>query len=303
MAGMICASPARNACSAGQPAKVIAVRQGVISVSGASGGRIPDCNLPRKVQIARQSYSSDDSCHSCAPQLPRSDIDSVSIPESCSLADLSSEASCPLQCPVKMHRQESPPGSGKTNSGEHTPLRRQAGESAHVASIGSPNKQPPRQDKTTVRDEELTTVMMCGVPFSYTRDKLIDLFGSRGFSTQFDFIHMPINFSTTLGVGYVFVNFIPEQAKRFMRAFDGFDGWESFSKKACVTRWSDDQGLEANIGRYRNSPIMGDSVPHAYKPALFRDGVQVPFPAPTKKLRALRCKREKLLSPSVPAWD
>lgn len=282
------------------------VSKGFVSICGASGGRIPDCALPRKVQIARQSYSSDSTTYGGGPQLPRSDTDEISIPESCSLLLLDTDEigiPDPLQCPIKIPRQDSRHLSDETDPSVHSPLRSQAIESAPVTSIDN-NSQSQRQATTIVRDEERTTVMMCGVPFSYTRDKLVDLFVSRGFSTQFDFIHMPINFSTTLGVGYVFVNFTShEQARQFMLTFDGFDGWESFSKKACVTRWSDDQGLEANVSRYRNSPIMGDSVPHAYKPALFRDGVQIPFPEPTKKLRALRCKRQKLLSSSSPVWD
>lgn len=284
MAGVLCYQPAGSACSASLPAKVTTAHRGLVPASSAGEGRAPDCALPRKVQIPR-----------------RSDIDEIIIPESCPRADLSNEAPWPLQCPVRVPRQDS--RRWESDPSVHTPLGSQAIASATVASIDS-NNQSRRQVATIVPDEERTTVMMCGVPFSYARDKLVDLFGSRGFSTQFDFIHMPINFSTTLGVGYVFVNFTShEQARRFMLAFDGFDGWESFSKKACVTRWSDDQGLEANVGRYRNSPIMGDSVPHSYKPALFRDGVQVPFPEPTKKLRALRCKRQKLLSSSSPAWD
>lgn len=298
MAGMLCSPPA--GCSAGQPAKVTPAHRGLVPVAG--DGRAPDCALPRKVEIPRRSYS-DSTAHGGGPRLPRSDIDEISIPETSPLADHSGEAPCPLQCPVKVVPQGSLHRSGEIDPSVHAPLGSAAIESAVVASVYS-NNQSQRQATTIVRDEERTTVMMCGVPFSYTRDKLVDLFGSRGFSSQFDFIHMPINFNTTLGVGYVFVNFTShEQAKQFMLTFDGFDGWESFSKKACVTRWSDDQGLEANVSRYRNSPIMGDSVPRAYKPALFRDGEQVPFPEPTKQLRALRCKRQKLLSPSSPAWD
>jgi len=47
------------------------------------------------------------------------------------------------------------------------------------------------------------------------------------------------------------------------------------------------QGLSANIGRYRNSPVMHEDVPEHLKPLLFINGHFVCFPPPTRRLRAL----------------
>jgi len=144
-------------------------------------------------------------------------------------------------------------------------------------------------------EEERTTVMICHLPFSYTCNTLIDLLESKGWSKKFDFAYVPINFTEMLGVGYAFLNLCSHaQAKEFMAEFEGFDGWaSSFSKKPCEVRWSDCQGLDDNIARYRNSPIMGPDVPAFYKPALLEDGVRVPFPEPTRKLRALKSRRSR----------
>jgi hypothetical protein len=38
---------------------------------------------------------------------------------------------------------------------------------------------------------------------------------------------------------------------------------------------------------------MHESVPQEYKPALFQNGMLVPFPRPTKKLRAPRVRHAK----------
>jgi len=137
--------------------------------------------------------------------------------------------------------------------------------------------------------EEHTTVMMCRVPLSCSRDRLIDLMDSHGFAKKYDFVYLPTNFTTMLGVGYTFVNLTThEQAKEFVRVFDGFSDWDSIGSRTCMVRWSKVQGLATNTQRFRNSPVMSVSVPNSYKPVLFKDGVRIPFPEPTKSLRAER---------------
>ncbi|CAK0906888.1 unnamed protein product, partial [Prorocentrum cordatum] len=43
-------------------------------------------------------------------------------------------------------------------------------------------------------------------------------------------------------------------------------------------------GLDANVGRYQNSPVMGDEVPERFRPVLFAGTTRVPFPEPTREL-------------------
>ena len=59
------------------------------------------------------------------------------------------------------------------------------------------------------------------------------------------------------------------------------------SRKVCSVRWGHPlQGLPAHIERFRNSPVMHESVPERCKPALFSGGRWVPFPPPTAAIRA-----------------
>jgi hypothetical protein len=44
------------------------------------------------------------------------------------------------------------------------------------------------------------------------------------------------------------------------------------------------QGLEANVARYRNSPVMHPEIPDEFKPVVFRDGQRAEFPQATKKI-------------------
>jgi hypothetical protein len=140
--------------------------------------------------------------------------------------------------------------------------------------------------------EPRTTVMLRNMPNNYNRAMLIELLDSEGFAGQYDFLYLPVDFQTRACLGYAFINLVsPTTAMRFWRTFDGYSRWAIPSRKQSGVSWSGPhQGLEAHVERYRNSPVMADSMPDEYKPAVFMNGVRVPFPPPTKKLKALRLK-------------
>uniref|UniRef100_A0A7S4VAA3 Mei2-like C-terminal RNA recognition motif domain-containing protein n=1 Tax=Alexandrium monilatum TaxID=311494 RepID=A0A7S4VAA3_9DINO len=139
----------------------------------------------------------------------------------------------------------------------------------------------------TGAEEAPTTLMLRNVPNDYTRSMLLELLDATGFAGRYDFIYYPTDFSRRAGLGYAFVDMVsPADAVRVSRALEGFRRWSVPSSKVCSVGWSVPcQGLEANIERYRNSPIMHKSVPDEYKPAMFKEGHRVPFPKPTRKLR------------------
>lgn len=143
-----------------------------------------------------------------------------------------------------------------------------------------------------------TTVMMRNIPNSYTRERLLFLLDSHGFAGFYDLVYLPIDFTSRSGLGYAFINFkSAADAKRFREYFHGFDDWGVFSEKACDAHGSaTHQGIEANIERYRNSPMMHESVPDEFRPVIFKGGVRVPFPPPTRRLRAPDLRRRNLSS-------
>jgi len=137
-----------------------------------------------------------------------------------------------------------------------------------------------------------TTVMLRHLPNNYTRDMLLQILDSHGFSGCYDLVYMPTDFSSNVGLGYAFINLTSHgEASRFWSQIQGFSNWEVASKKVCEIGWSNLQGLQTHIDRYRNSPVMHDSVPDEFKPVLFTNGKRVPFPRPTKALRAPRIRR------------
>jgi len=138
-----------------------------------------------------------------------------------------------------------------------------------------------------------TTVMLRNLPRTYTRDMLIDLFDNHGFADQYDFLFLPFDFLTHANQGYAKVNLIScIAAAQFWDTFHGFSRWwRSWQQEVCDASWAPEQGLQAHIHRYRNSPLMHSSVPDEFKPIMFCEGRLVPFPPPTRKVRAPRIRR------------
>jgi len=123
---------------------------------------------------------------------------------------------------------------------------------------------------------------------------LIETLMGEGFSGLFDFVYAPIDFGTRSSFGYAFVNLVsPEDADSFVSAFEGFNKWSVQSSRCAEVEWSDKQGLESMVERYRNSPLMHSKVPDEAKPIVLRDGVRIVFPAPTQPLKPLRVRQAK----------
>lgn len=143
--------------------------------------------------------------------------------------------------------------------------------------------------------QALTTVMVRNIPKEYTREMLMALMNDEGFHCKYDFIYMPIDFTTSDANGYAFVNLITtEEAQRFQDYFQGFTRWGVAVDKTCDVQWSNVlQGLAAHVNRYRSSPLMHEDTPDQCRPAVFSEGVRAPFPPPLKTIRAPRVRRSK----------
>merc|ERR1719265_965260 len=141
-------------------------------------------------------------------------------------------------------------------------------------------------------NDDRTTLMLRNLPNSYNRAALLTMLDSEGFRGQYCFVYLPTDFNNFAGFGYAFVGFETHAcAELAKRHFQGFTKWKVPSQKTCDVAWSGEvQGNKAYIEKYRNSPVMHDSVPDEYKPALFANGLRVPFPAPTKRIRPPRVR-------------
>jgi len=138
-----------------------------------------------------------------------------------------------------------------------------------------------------------TTLMMRNIPNNYTRDMLLHLLDSEGFWGAYDLVYLPMDFETEVGLGYAFINLRSfDIATQVQEHFQNFSDWSVHSDKVCQMSWSDlHQGLQAHIDRYLNSSVMHSTVPDKFKPVLFKGGVRIAFPSPTKNIRPPRLRK------------
>eukprot|EP00929_Paragymnodinium_shiwhaense_P075777 TRINITY_DN38789_c0_g2_i2.p1 TRINITY_DN38789_c0_g2~~TRINITY_DN38789_c0_g2_i2.p1 ORF type:complete len:270 (+),score=7.18 TRINITY_DN38789_c0_g2_i2:49-810(+) len=120
--------------------------------------------------------------------------------------------------------------------------------------------------------QETTTVMLRGIPYSYTQEKLMTTIIEAGFSGTFDFLYMPLNrASSDGGRGYAFINFLlPRFAREFYEAFDGRTQFKG--NKPTIVAMATWQGRLANV-----SALEGQVATTAYIATQYRDqnGIQI----------------------------
>merc|ERR1719265_718137 len=91
-----------------------------------------------------------------------------------------------------------------------------------------------------VQELHRTTVMLRNVPNCYNRMMLLELLDAEGFAQQYDFLYLPIDFSTRSCLGYAFINLThAAHVQRFWRTFMGFGRWSVPSSKRCLVSWSE----------------------------------------------------------------
>jgi hypothetical protein len=156
-----------------------------------------------------------------------------------------------------------------------------------------PTVMVPASREAPKAEEQRTTVTLRNLPNNYTRAMLLSMLDYEGFAGTYDFLYLPIDFVSSGCLGYAFVNLVSASyVPAFWQTFEGYAKWAFPSRKICSVSWSMPfQGLEANVERYKNSPVMHATVPDEYKPLLLKDGVRIEFPAPSKIIHPPRLRR------------
>lgn len=162
------------------------------------------------------------------------------------------------------------------------------GELTECQEYAKPVKSRSRRRRTTrprefsTESEEPTTLMLRNLSSSTTTNSVVELLEREGFAESFDFVYAPAIFKTGLSVGYAIANMTDHATA--VKAIDLLQGVEGTS-----VSWNNNgQGLDTQIARYRNSPVMHASVADERKPMLFSKGLRVVFPQPTRTIKAPR---------------
>jgi hypothetical protein len=121
-------------------------------------------------------------------------------------------------------------------------------------------------ESTDGSQQEITTIMICSLPFRVTNTQLIDAINALGFNGLYDFVYMPSRSSKSRSskakaekslrrgnVGYAFVNFrSADDASRFSDTFQNFQFQGVPSDKEVLVKPAVCQGYEANVNLHFN---------------------------------------------------
>jgi len=138
-----------------------------------------------------------------------------------------------------------------------------------------------------------TTLMFRNLPEGFTRLMLEELLEAEGFASRCNFLYLPAELSSQVCFGYALINMATaSDANFFVEHFQGFNNWPVASDKRAVAHMSEElQGLSEMTERYRNSPLMHESVPDCLRPAVYSNGCRVLFPEPTVLLKPPRARK------------
>jgi len=140
--------------------------------------------------------------------------------------------------------------------------------------------------------DSTTTLVVSDLPEGWKRQDLCNFLDAQQISGYYNFVYLPLKLrgnDTGRAFGYAFVNFTSiSVASWAMKHLTGIE----LEGKRCSATWSNSQqSWHDHVERYRSSPIMHSSVLDEAKPAVFENGVRVPFPLPDRKVRAPRFKK------------
>lgn len=137
-----------------------------------------------------------------------------------------------------------------------------------------------------------TSLVLKNLPFVCPNTMIVGLLDSAGLRGEYDFVYAPTNFKIWESYGYGFVNMVSnEAALRAMESLQGHAAWATAERQPLEVCFCEStQGLESHVERYRNSPVMHAAVEDQYKPLFFKDGSRQPFPAPTMRIKAPKCR-------------
>jgi hypothetical protein len=123
---------------------------------------------------------------------------------------------------------------------------------------------------------------------------LLDFMDRHSFLGKYDLLYLPQKFAGKGCFHYAFINFVRHDiAMEFQSRLNGCSEADLFGNKSAEISWSECQGLQPNIEKFRNSSVMHPSVEEECRPLLFKDGKIVCFPKPTRKLKLERRNRKE----------
>merc|ERR1719161_3049353 len=108
--------------------------------------------------------------------------------------------------------------------------------------------------------DEITTLMIRGIPCSFSQEALISLIDGAGLEGKYNFFYLPRDGKRNANLGYAFINFVDERSAELCTAtFQGVPLSPARSQKTCTISPADIQGLPALWKHFRRTAVCRGS--------------------------------------------
>lgn len=107
-----------------------------------------------------------------------------------------------------------------------------------------------------VSKDGVTTLMVRGIPCSFSQEALIALLDDAGLKNKYDFFYLPRDGNRNSNLGYAFINFVdPYSAEICTNSFEGVPLAPGRSQKFCMVAPADIQGLPNLWKHFRRTAV------------------------------------------------
>eukprot|EP00746_Dinoflagellata_sp_MGD_P117805 gnl/MRDRNA2_/MRDRNA2_53754_c0_seq1.p1 gnl/MRDRNA2_/MRDRNA2_53754_c0~~gnl/MRDRNA2_/MRDRNA2_53754_c0_seq1.p1 ORF type:complete len:291 (+),score=52.12 gnl/MRDRNA2_/MRDRNA2_53754_c0_seq1:90-962(+) len=107
-----------------------------------------------------------------------------------------------------------------------------------------------------VSKDAVTTLMIRGIPCSFSQEALIALLDDAGLKAKYDFFYLPRDGNRNSNLGYAFINFVdPYSAEICTNALEGVPLAPGRSQKFCMVAPADIQGLPSLWKHFRRTAV------------------------------------------------
>jgi hypothetical protein len=123
-----------------------------------------------------------------------------------------------------------------------------------------PSKKQDLKDLEMEPVDEITTLMVRGIPCSFSQDVLMKIIDQAGMKGRYDFFYLPRAGNNGSNLGYAFINFTDGAgADQMMATFNGVPLDPSRSTKICTISQADIQGLGNLRKHFRRTAVSRGS--------------------------------------------
>merc|ERR1719160_313583 len=114
--------------------------------------------------------------------------------------------------------------------------------------------------KGAVSQDIATTLMVRGIPCSFSQEALTSLIDEAGLKGKYNFFYLPRDGNRSSNLGYAFINFVDQQSAEHCKdTFQGVPLAPARSKKTCTVSPGEIQGLPSLWKHFRNTAVSRGS--------------------------------------------